>query len=70
MTQMLFCGFKNIFTSNKSQLPNEISSPVTASNNPLPFPSKNQGSSNKTGPKKKEEKTQQLSITEFVKPVM
>lgn len=36
MTQVLFCGFKNIFTSNKSQLPKKISSLLTSSNNPFP----------------------------------
>lgn len=48
MTQMLFCGFKNIFISNKSQLPKKDLLILTSSNNPLPSPSKNQGSSNKT----------------------
>lgn len=57
MTQMLFCCFKNIFSSNKSQLPDLIT-PDLPSYNPLP--SKNQGSRNKTKqtktPKKCEEK--------------
>lgn len=58
MNQMLFCGFKNIFTSNKNQLPSKISSPLTSTHNPFPFPSKKQGGSNK----KKEKKRKKITL--------